>query len=79
MFLTANSYAITAEQKVFDVRHFGAVGDGRTLDTVALNKAIVACSAAGGGCVLLPPGKYLSGTVRLKSGRQITTRCRGRR
>ena len=38
-----------------------------TLDTPAIHKAIEACSAAGGGQVLLPPGRYLSGTVHLKS------------
>ena len=52
---------------VFNVRDFGAVGDGKTLDTAAINKAIDACTAAGGGQVLLPPGTYLSGTVMLKS------------
>src|SRR5665647_3212920 len=53
---------------VFSVRDFGAVGDGKTLDTAAINKAVEACSTAGGGQVLLPPGRYLSGTVYLKSG-----------
>lgn len=52
---------------VFNIRDFGATGDGQTLDTEAINRAIAACSAAGGGQVLLPPGRYLSGTVRLKS------------
>jgi hypothetical protein len=51
----------------FNVRDFGAQGDGKTLDTVALNKAIEACAQAGGGQVLVPPGKFVTGTVRLKS------------
>src|SRR4051794_26402326 len=57
----------------FNVRDYGAVADGKQLDTVALNKAIDACAAAGGGKggrggqVLIPPGKYLTGTVHLKS------------
>ena len=42
-------------------------GDGSTLDTAPLNKAIEACAAVGGGRVLIPPGKYLTGTVHLKS------------
>src|ERR1039458_8404032 len=52
---------------VFAVRQYGAAGDGRTLDTAAFNAAIVACSAAGGGQVLVAPGRYLTGTIRLKS------------
>ena len=52
----------------FDVREFGAAGDGQTLDTVAIQKAIDACAKAGGGEVHLPPGRFLSGTIRLRSG-----------
>lgn len=54
-------------RSVFNVREFGAVGDGKTLDTPALNQAIEACAAARGGQVLVPAGKYLTGTVHLKS------------
>jgi polygalacturonase len=50
------------------VRDHGAAGDGVTLDTGAINRAIMACAEAGGGQVLFPPGTYLSGTVHLKSG-----------
>jgi hypothetical protein len=50
-----------------NVRDYGATGDGRTLDTAAINQAIESCSKAGGGRVVLPPGCYLSGTVRLRS------------
>jgi hypothetical protein len=42
----------------FDVLHYGAVGDGVTDDTEAIQDAIDAASAAGGGIVLLPPGRY---------------------
>lgn len=52
---------------LFSVRDHGAAGDGKTLDTAAINKAIEACAAAGGGQVRFPPGAYLSGTVYLKS------------
>jgi polygalacturonase len=51
----------------FDVRTFGATGDGKTLDTAAINKAIEAASAAGGGTVLFPAGNYLSFSIHLKS------------
>jgi hypothetical protein len=52
---------------VWEVTGFGARGDGRTLTTAALQKAIDACAAAGGGVVLVPPGRYLSGALRLRS------------
>ena len=51
----------------FDVRAFGATGDGKKLDTEAINKAIEAAAAAGGGTVLVPAGTYLSFSIRLKS------------
>ncbi len=51
----------------FNVRDFGAVGDGTNLDSPAINKTIEAAAAAGGGTVLLPAGTYLSGSIRLKS------------
>lgn len=51
----------------FDVREFGAVGDGVAADTAAVQNAIDACAAAGGGTVLFPPGDYLCGTIELRS------------
>jgi polygalacturonase len=50
-----------------DVRDFGAVGDGRTVDTAAIQKAIDACRDQGGGRVVIPRGVFLSGTLRLHS------------
>jgi polygalacturonase len=55
-----------AEEKTFDVVSFGAVGDGATLSTAALQKAIDTCSAEGGGAVLVPAGRFLTGTLQLK-------------
>lgn len=54
-------------QRVYDVRAFGARGDGKTLDTAAINKAIEAAAAAGGGTVNFPAGTYLSVSIRLRS------------
>ena len=54
-------------QTQFNVNNFGAIGDGIHLDTEAINKTIQAACEAGGGTVLLPAGKYLSGTVLLQS------------
>jgi len=50
-----------------DVRKAGALGDGKTKDTVAFQKAIDDCAAAGGGEVLVPAGEYLIGSIALKS------------
>lgn len=52
---------------VVNVLDFGAVGDGRTLCTAGIQAAINACAAAGGGKVLVPPGRYLTGPIFLKS------------
>lgn len=52
---------------LYNVRDFGATGDGATKDTDAVQRAVDACAAAGGGRVLLPPGCYLSGAIYLKS------------
>ncbi len=51
----------------FDVRSFGATGSGRKLDTAAINQAIDAAAAAGGGMVFFPAGNYLTFSIRLKS------------
>jgi polygalacturonase len=51
----------------YDVRSYGATGDGKTLDTAAINKAIDAAAAAGGGTVDFPAGNYLSFSIHLKS------------
>jgi len=55
------------ESSFFNVRAFGALGDGSTLDTAAIAKAIAAANAAGGGTVLFPAGTYISGTLELLS------------
>ena len=51
----------------FDVRTFGATGDGKTLDTSPINQAIETISAAGGGTLFFPAGSYLCYSIRLKS------------
>lgn len=54
-------------ENVYNVYNYGANGNGRDLDHLAINKAIDACVAGGGGQVLLPAGTYLCGSIRLKS------------
>ncbi|MGC9348053.1 MAG: glycoside hydrolase family 28 protein [Anaerolineae bacterium] len=51
---------------MFDITDFGAVPDGETLNTSAIQRAIEACTEAGGGQVLVPPGTYLTGTLFLQ-------------
>jgi len=51
----------------FNVTNYGAVGDGRTINTAAIQKAVDAASAAGGGTVLVPAGKFLTRPFTLAS------------
>ncbi len=50
----------------YDVKAFGAKGDGKTLDTRAINRAIAAAASADGGTVRFPPGSYLCYSIHLK-------------
>ena len=63
--------ADSTAKSVFNVRDYGAVGDGTNLDSPAINSAIDAAAAAGGGTVLLPAGTYLSGSIHLRSNLQL--------
>jgi hypothetical protein len=70
--LATSARAATEDDKltgarVYNVRDFGAKGDGVTLDTTAIQAAIDACHQARGGTVLFPAGDFLSGTLELKS------------
>jgi polygalacturonase len=51
----------------FDIRSFGASGDGKTIDSPAINRAIAAAAAAGGGVVHIPAGTYACYSIRLAS------------
>jgi hypothetical protein len=53
--------------RVYNIRSFGAKGDGVTLDTAAVQAAIDACNRDGGGTVLVPSGTFVIGTTELKS------------
>lgn len=69
---------------IYNIRDFGALGDGHTNDATAIQAAVNTCSAAGGGQVLVPAGAvYLSGSILLKSNvelhveRGATLQCTG--
>lgn len=75
-FLAAKARAVEPEKiissgntgaRVYDIRDFGATGDGKTLDTAALQAAIDACAGDQGGTVLVPAGTFVIGTAELKS------------
>jgi polygalacturonase len=66
MALVDPTLSVSAPSGIHNIDDFGAVGDGKTLNTVAIQKAIDTCAQAGGGRVYFPPGRYVSGTLFLK-------------
>ncbi|MGZ3822326.1 MAG: glycoside hydrolase family 28 protein, partial [Mucilaginibacter sp.] len=58
---------LSAQQGIYNIRSFGAKGDGKNLDSKAINNAIDSAAKTGGGTVYLPAGNYLSGSIHLKS------------
>ncbi|MGB4415688.1 MAG: glycosyl hydrolase family 28 protein [Paludibacter sp.] len=66
-FLFTFTFISSVVAKDFVVTDFGATGDGITLNTVFIQKAIDRCAADGGGRVIIPHGIFLSGTIFLKS------------
>src|SRR5690348_14868884 len=63
----AQGVAPVERRNIYDIRSFGARGDGKGLDTAAINRAIAAATAAGGGTIVFPAGTYLSYSLRLQS------------
>jgi polygalacturonase len=66
LLLVAGLGFLTAGAKDVDVKEFGAIGDGRFLNTKQLQNAIDACYNSGGGKVYFPEGNYLTGTIVIK-------------
>lgn len=56
-----------AKSDTYNVLDFGAIADGKTLATSAIQKTIDACASNGGGMVYVPKGEFLVGTINLKS------------
>jgi polygalacturonase len=65
--LASTGFCACGTAGIYDVRSYGAKGDGVTKDTSAVQAAVDAAHAAGGGEVRLGPGTYLSGSIWLKS------------
>lgn len=67
LLFTLSAFADGDNGNFFNVKTLGATGDGTTLDSPSINKAIDACAQAGGGTVYFPAGTYLSGSIHLRS------------
>ena len=72
----ADALAEPVQGHVFNVRDHGAKGDGKSLDTEAIQKMLDACGNAGGGTVLLPPGTYLSRPLVIRTKTRLLADCR---
>ena len=77
----ANAAPVAADAmgaRLYNVRDYGAKGDGKTLDTAAVQAAINACNQDRGGTVLIPAGDFVVGTVELKSNVTLHLASAGR-
>ena len=66
-FMIQASFAGDSTYLFYNVKDYGAVGDGKHPDHIAINKAIEACAKNGGGTVVVPAGNYLCGSIHLMS------------
>ncbi|HEU4424738.1 MAG TPA: glycosyl hydrolase family 28 protein [Pilimelia sp.] len=73
--IVANTKLPTFPDRTFDVRNYGANGNGSADNTAAFRRAIDACNAAGGGTVLIPSGTYVTGAIYIKSN--VNVRLQG--
>src|SRR5687768_487795 len=64
--------------RIFNIRDYGAIGDGSTIDTTAVQSAIDACTNEKGGIVLVPAGDFVVGTIELKSNVTLKLAAQGR-
>ncbi len=60
-------FALTGQAKLYNIKDYGAAGDGKTIDSPAINRAIEEAAAAGGGTIYIPAGEYACYSIRLKS------------
>ena len=69
--IARNVRAPTFPDRLFDITKYGARPDAKTLNTKAIADAIDACAKAGGGRVLVPAGKFLTGAIHLRSNVEL--------
>ena len=62
---------LKASDKIYNILKFGAFGNGIHLNTKEINQAIIECNKNGGGTILIPKGKFLTGTITLLSNVNI--------
>jgi len=65
------AYSVTCNAQVVSIMKFGAIGDGKTLNTNAIQQSIDYCNKQGLGWVVIPNGVFLTGSIFLKSGVDI--------
>lgn len=59
--------AFGQNRKYYDITSYGAIGDGKTINTASIQKAIDVCTAGGGGKVFVPSGEFISGVIKLRN------------
>ena len=67
LWLAASAASAAAQGAVFCITDFGAVADGKTMNTRSIQTAVDQCAETGGGTVLVPAGTFLTGTLRLRT------------
>lgn len=67
LLLILSIYTINLFAASYNIKNYGAIGDGKAIDSKAINDAILAASANGGGTIIVPTGDYLCFSIRLKS------------
>ena len=65
--VTSMQYFANETQPFYNIKNYGALGDGKNLDSKSINAAIEDASNGGGGTVYIPAGNYLCGSIHLKS------------
>ncbi|SFD63700.1 Glycosyl hydrolases family 28 [Chitinophaga sp. CF118] len=66
--LSVVTFKLAAQQKIYNIVAYGAKADGKTNNTSAIQNAIDKAASSGGGQVLVPAGKFVTGVIKVKSG-----------